>query len=156
MTFYRCFIAICKCFLCTEIAVQEDFAPSKYEFWRDLMGRALKISRLAITYHILRSSHTLLYNLTTALDFLLGWEGCPSPFIILIGAFGISICGTLGASSVVPHFADQSYAPGWAPGFPPAKSGPGQATCQALECRALFLVTCQQMCLLLWNSHVPC
>jgi len=24
--------------LCTEIAVREDFAPLKYDFWRDLRG----------------------------------------------------------------------------------------------------------------------
>ena len=55
---------------------------------------------------------------------LCGWEGCPSLFIIPMDAFGISIRGTLSASSLVPHFSDQSYAPGWAPGLPPAKSGP--------------------------------
>ena len=27
---------------CTEIAVQEDFAASKYDLWRDLMARGLK------------------------------------------------------------------------------------------------------------------
>jgi len=41
-------------------------------------------------------------------------------------AFGISIIGALCASSFIPsHFLDQSYAPGWVPGLPPTKSGPG-------------------------------
>jgi len=34
-----------------------------------------------------------------------------------------SILGALGASGLVPHFLDQSYAHGWAPALPPAKSG---------------------------------
>ena len=105
----RCYLQV---LLCTEIAVQEDFAPSKYDFWRDLMGRGLKnfLGSLSLAI-VLRPSHTLLYNLTTSLDLLVGWEGCPSLFIIPLDAFGISIRGTLGASSLVPHFSDQSYAP---------------------------------------------
>ena len=35
----HCYLQV---FLCTEIAVQEDFAPSKYDFWRDLIRRGLK------------------------------------------------------------------------------------------------------------------
>jgi len=46
--------------------------------------------------------------------------------LISLDAFGISILGALGASSLVPHFSDRSYVPGWAPGLPPAKSGPDQ------------------------------
>jgi len=97
--------------LCTEIAVQEDFAPSKYDFWGSHGEGLKKFSRLAIARHILRQSHTLLYNLTTSLDPLVGWEGCPSLFITPLDAFGISIRGTLGASSLVPPLSDQSYAP---------------------------------------------
>jgi len=72
--------------------------------------------------------------LTNAPDPLIGWEGVPSPFFIPLDAFGISILGTLGASSLVPHFLDQSCAPGWAPGLPPAKSGP-----DTLQCRVRLL-----------------
>jgi len=40
--------------LCTEIAVQEDFVSTKYDFWRDLKGGGLKkFSRLAIACHVL-------------------------------------------------------------------------------------------------------
>jgi len=62
--------------------------------------------------------------LTTAPDPLVGWEGYSLPFLIPLDVFSILILGTLGASSLVPHFSDQSYAPGWAPALPPAKSGP--------------------------------
>ena len=78
--------------------------------------KALKAYVPLIHYYIIRPH---------ALDPLVGWEGCPSPYIIPLDAFSISIRGTLGALSLVPHFSDQSYAPGWTPGLPPAKSGPG-------------------------------
>ena len=51
-------------------------------------------------------------------------RGIPSTFFIPLDAFSISILGALGASSLAPHFSDQSYARGWASGLPPAKSGP--------------------------------
>ena len=113
--------------LCTEIAVQEDFAPSKYDWLLEGSHKEglKKFSRLSIARHILRPSHTLVYNLTTTLDPLVGWEGCPSLFIIPMDAFGISIRGTLSASSLVPPLFRSRLCPGWAPGLPPAKSGPG-------------------------------
>jgi len=36
---FHCYLQV---LLCNEIAVQEDFAPSKYDFWRDLITRGLK------------------------------------------------------------------------------------------------------------------
>jgi len=57
-------------------------------------------------------------------------RGVPSPFLIPLNAFGISILDALGASRLElgpPTFQTEdflSYAPGWAPGLPLAKSGP--------------------------------
>jgi len=73
------------------------------------------------------SPHKLWGNSTTAPDLLVGCEGFSDPFLTPLDAFSISILGDLGASSLVSHFSDQSYAPGWAPGLPPAKSGPGDS-----------------------------
>ena len=99
--------------LCTEIAVQEDFVP-KYDFSGDLRGgRAKKFFYAHYRSPYFATPHKLLlYNSTTAPD--------PSPlgvispsFLIPLDAFGISILDALGASSLVPHFSEQSYAPGW-------------------------------------------
>jgi len=106
--------------LCTEIAVQE-FAPPllKYDSGGTSGGAgAKKNSRLAIARHILRPPHKLRCNSTIASDPQAGWERCPLPFLIPLDAFGILILGALGASS-----SEQSYAPGWVPDLPPAKSG---------------------------------
>jgi len=107
--------------LCTEIALQED-SPLISLLKETREGGGLKkFSRLAIAGHILRP--LINYDVIQALPQTC--EGFSDPFLTPLDTFSISILGELGASSLVPHFSDQSYAPGGAPGLPPAKSGPG-------------------------------
>jgi len=47
------------------------------------------------------SPHKLWYNSTTASDPVVGWDGCPLPFLIPLDTFGVSILGALGASSLL-------------------------------------------------------
>jgi len=95
--------------LCAEIVVQEDFAPPKYDLWRD---GAKKFSVLAIARHILCPQHKIWYNLTTAPDHL---SGLPIPHPSWRHRhLNSRRRRCLEARAWSSHFSDPSYAPGWA------------------------------------------
>jgi len=54
----------------------------------------------------------------------------------------------LGCLEPAPHFSDQSFAPGWAPGLPPAKSGPALSYVHGTDRQTDRLTDGSQRCLL--------
>ena len=76
--------------LCTEIAVQKDFALRNMTSG-GISGVAQKFSTLAIACHILQLPHKLRCNLTTARDPLVSWGGV-FPLFCTPECSDVSIC----------------------------------------------------------------
>jgi len=98
---YRCFIAICKCYYVLKLQWKR-FCSQKYDFWWDFgeRGGSTKFSRLTIAHHIYGPRPPSRLG-----------KDVPLPIPYSFWSFRCLGRGAFGASSLVPHFSDQSYAP---------------------------------------------
>ena len=103
----------------------KEICLPKYDFRKDLRGWLKIFSRLAVARYILH--HLRNYHIIRPLPQTPSrWEACPLPIPHPSRRLQHLDPRCLRCLELGPHFSDQSYAPGWAPGLPPAKSGPEQ------------------------------